>query len=125
MLVLAGAVLSRAERPVQLAFKGGIPVRDWFDIDNSNVNGPAPHYGATHQWYMFGVTGEFKLPKNFRFEVDALFKRVGYDFTGQSLTNPGGFTFTKIKPISGNFRRCSNINSRQADTDLSWMSEHR
>jgi hypothetical protein len=52
---------SESLRP-DLGFKVGIPVADMFN--------PGTGFSSHTPRYTFGVTGEFHLPKNLRFEID-------------------------------------------------------
>jgi hypothetical protein len=75
-----------------LGFKVGIPVTDMFSASNTTQFGnnnsvPGSSFTSAVPRYEFGVSGEFHLPKNLRFEVDGLFKRAGFD---SSLPFSGG-----------------------------------
>lgn len=59
---------SESLRP-DLGFKVGIPVSDMLN-SGTGFSWHAPRY-------TFGVTTEFRLPKNLRFEIDGLYKRGG------------------------------------------------
>jgi Outer membrane protein beta-barrel domain len=61
---------SESLRP-DLGFKVGIPVADMFN--------PGTGFSSHTPRYTFGVTGEFHLPKNLRFEIDGLYKRGGFN----------------------------------------------
>ena len=62
-----------------LGFKVGIPVADRFNTGTG--------FSSHTPRYTFGVTGEFRLPKNLRFEIDGLYKRGGFN---SALPWPGG-----------------------------------
>jgi Outer membrane protein beta-barrel domain len=75
--------------PVTLGFKVGVPITDMFQASNTtnflngNTSGlPGSNYTSAVPRYTFGVSGEFHLPYNLRFEVDGLFKRGGFDWSG-------------------------------------------
>src|SRR5690242_6180998 len=96
--------------PVHLGFKVGIPVTDMFSASNTSAFGganqiPGSSFSSAVPRYEFGVTGEFNLPKNFRFEIDGLFKRGGfnsalpYGNTGQLAYRPTGFNQWEIPAL--------------------------
>jgi hypothetical protein len=92
-LIGLGAVSLYAQEqtlPVSLGFKVGLPVTDMFSASNTTAFGnttPGPYTSAV-PWYVFGVTGEFHVYKNIRFEVDGLFRRGGFD-TALPYANTG------------------------------------
>lgn len=71
-----------AERmPVNLGFKVGVPITNMFSANNTTEFGqtvPSP-FSAAEPRYEFGVSGEFHVYKNLRFEVDGLIKRGNFD----------------------------------------------
>jgi hypothetical protein len=72
---------SESRLPVNLGFKIGIPVTDMFSAGNTTLFGnkiPGSEFTSAVPRYTFGVTGEFRLPKNLRFEIDGLYKRGGF-----------------------------------------------
>ena len=71
---------SESRLPVTLGFKIGVPVTDMFSASNSGI--PGSSYTSGVPRYTFGVTGEFRLPKQFRLEVDGLYKRAGFANSG-------------------------------------------
>jgi opacity protein-like surface antigen len=97
-IMALGAASLRAEMPVSFGFKGGIPLTDWFNIDNSisNPTGPQYVYHSATRRYEFGPTAEFRV-YHFRIEVDALYKRLGYDFNAPDPQNPGSFIYNNVK----------------------------
>jgi hypothetical protein len=83
LIVLGAASLHAQESkmPVTLGFEIGVPVTDMFSAGNTTQFGnsiPGSYTSAVPR-YEFGVSGEFQLPKNLRFEIDGLFKRGGFD----------------------------------------------
>jgi hypothetical protein len=83
LIVLGAASLHAQESkmPVTLGFKIGVPVTNMFSAGNTTQFGnsiPGSYTSAVPR-YEFGVSGEFQLPKNLRFEIDGLFKRGGFD----------------------------------------------
>jgi hypothetical protein len=76
---------SESRMPVTLGFKVGVPVTDMFSASNTSVFNsgiPGSNYTSGVPRYTFGVTGEFHLPKQFRLEVDGLYKRAGFANSG-------------------------------------------
>ena len=65
-------------RPITLGFKVGIPVTSMFSTSNTTLSSYSSHVPR----YTFGLTGEFRLPKQFRLEVDGLYKRAGFANSG-------------------------------------------
>ena len=96
---------SEEHMPVNLGFKIGIPVTDMFSASNTSAFGGqnqlsgSPFSSAVPR-YEFGVSGEFRLPKHLRFEVDGLFKRGGFDsalpFAGATAYRPTTFNAWEI-----------------------------
>jgi len=80
---------SESRLPVTLGFKVGIPVTDMFSTSNTGV--PGSGYTTGTPRYTFGVTGEFRLPKQFRLEVDGLYKRAGFANSGPFAGGPDLF----------------------------------
>lgn len=73
---------SETHMPVMLGFKVGVPVTDMFSAGNtSEFNDGIPNspFSSAVPRYEFGVSSEFHLPRNLRFEVDGLFKRGGFN----------------------------------------------
>ncbi len=73
---------SETHMPVTLGFKVGIPVTEMFSAGNtSQFNGAIPNspFSSAVPRYEFGVSSEFHLPRNLRFEIDGLFKRGGFN----------------------------------------------
>jgi opacity protein-like surface antigen len=69
------ALLSAGER-VSFGVKGGVPITDAFDA----VRGTSAAYFTDTKRYLVGPTFELHLPARFSIEVDALYKRVGYQY---------------------------------------------
>ena len=60
--------------------KGGVPITDAFHA----IQGEPASYFTNTKRYLIGPTGELHLPLGFSVEVDALYKRLGYQY----LANP-------------------------------------
>jgi hypothetical protein len=120
-LIAFGAVSLHAQtsesRAVQLGFKVGIPVTEMFSTSNNQFgNVPGAGFSFHQPRYEFGVTGEFKLPRRLRFEIDGLYKRGGFNSalpwgnTGQLAFRPTTFNSWEIPGLfkyqfsAGHFR---------------------
>ncbi len=89
-LMTAGLALGQTSEhmPVTLGLKVGIPVTDMFSTSNtgglsagssSSTGIPGSNYSSHTPRYILGASAEFHMPLHLRFEVDALYKRGGYD----------------------------------------------
>ena len=70
-----------SDKPFTFGFKVGVPVTDMFASRNTslfNGNLADSNYYSSVPRYTFGLSGEFKMPKHLRLEVDGLYKRAGY-----------------------------------------------
>jgi opacity protein-like surface antigen len=61
---------------VSIGVKGGVPITDAFNA----VQGNSASYVTNTHRYLVGPTGEVHLPLGFSIEVDALYKRLGYQY---------------------------------------------
>lgn len=93
-LILAAGVSMKAQNgetePVTLGFKGGVPVTQMFDANNTGFLGDSTSnspFSATVPRYILGASAEFHLYRKLRFEVDGLYKRGGFE---GSLFSPAG-----------------------------------
>jgi Outer membrane protein beta-barrel domain len=75
-LALAGASFAQ---PVSVGVKAGVPLTDFVDAAKGNQ---AAYFTNTKR-YTVGATLELHLPARFGIEIDALYKRFGFD--GQSV----------------------------------------
>ncbi len=91
------AVVTAAAQPVSVGVKGGVPITDFFDTAHGNQ---AAYASNTHR-YLVGPTVQFNLPLRFSIEVDALYKRLGYDYN--QFAGPGSPTFTSTTANSWEF----------------------
>jgi hypothetical protein len=83
-----------SDKPFVFGFKVGVPVTDMFSASNTslfNGNLANSNYASAVPRYTFGLSGEFKMPKHLRLEVDGLYKRAGYSAfnTGNIFGTPG------------------------------------
>ncbi|MBY0505538.1 MAG: PorT family protein [Bryobacteraceae bacterium] len=61
-------------QPISLGFKAGVPITDAFQT----VQGNSGSYFTNTKRYLIGPTVQVNLPGRFAIEVDALYKRIGY-----------------------------------------------
>ena len=87
-LLAAGLMTSSAfaAEAVSIGVKGGVPLTDAFEVFNRN----AVSYAVNTKRYLVGPTVEFHLPLRLSLEVDALYKRLGYQYS-----NVGTQTFAR------------------------------
>jgi hypothetical protein len=96
LFILGGSSLFAQDfLPVQLGIKGGVPI--WGQLITTN-NAAGGYNSAIRRWIV-GPTAEFKLFGPFHLEVDALYRRVGFDFNGPDAFGPG----TQFRPTVGNW----------------------
>ena len=89
LLLTVGAVAPALAQPVSFGVKGGVPITDAFDTFRGNSSA----YATNTKRYLVGPTIQFNLPARFSIEVDALYKRLGYQYD-QSLPNRTVFSKT-------------------------------
>lgn len=100
-LMTAGLTLGQSSEhmPVTLGLKVGIPITDMFSTSNtgglsagssSPAGIPGSNYSSHTPRYILGASGEFHMPFHLRFEVDALYKRGGYN---NSIPVTGGTAY--------------------------------
>lgn len=63
-------------QPVSIGVKGGVPITGAFETFRGNDSA----YVTGTKRYLVGPAIQFNLPANFGFEVDALYKRLGYQY---------------------------------------------
>ncbi len=80
LAALIAASTSLNAQAVSIGVKGGIPITDFFET----IRGNDANYVTNTKRYLIGPTVEFHLPARFSIEVDALYKRLGYQYE-QSL----------------------------------------
>jgi hypothetical protein len=94
LLVFAAATPEFAQG-LHFGVKAGVPITEYFETGQTgSLHGHAEYSAATRR-YTVGVSAEWRLTHNFGWELDALFKRMGYVgivtsyglFTGGITTN--------------------------------------
>jgi hypothetical protein len=105
-LVTAGLALGQSAEhtPFTLGLKVGIPVTDMFSTSNTGGLGTGSstglagsNYSSHTPRYILGASAEFHIPLHLRFEVDALYKRGGFN---SSIPLNGGLAY---RPTSLNW----------------------
>jgi opacity protein-like surface antigen len=96
-LLVFAAVVTAAAQPVSIGVKGGVPITDAFDTFRGNQ---AAYATNTHR-YVVGPTVQFNLPLRFSIEVDALYRRLGFDYN--QFAGPGSPTITTTTANSWEF----------------------
>ncbi len=84
--ILLLSSISVFAQPFSIGVKGGVPITDAFN----SVQGQEASYFTNTKRYLIGPTGQVNLPLGFAVEVDALYKRLGYQY----LANPTTGTVT-------------------------------
>ena len=67
---------------MSLGIKGGVPITDALN----SAKGVSSSYFTNTKRYLVGPTVEFHFPARFSIEVDALYKRVGYQYEASGPT---------------------------------------
>jgi opacity protein-like surface antigen len=96
-LLVFAAVVTAAAQPVSIGVKGGVPITDAFDTFRGNQ---AAYATNTHR-YVVGPTVQFNLPLRFSIEVDALYRRLGFEYN--QFAGPGSPTITSTTANSWEF----------------------
>lgn len=96
-LLLCTLALAAAAQPISIGIKAGVPVTDALDALQGNQ---AAYVSHTHR-YLIGPTVQLNFPFRFSIEVDALYKRLGYDYN--QFAGPGSPTSTRTTANSWEF----------------------
>jgi len=68
-------------QPISIGVKGGVPITDAFETFQGN----SAFYATNTKRYLVGPSFQINLPARFSIEIDALYKRLGYQYN-QSLS---------------------------------------
>lgn len=96
-LLVCAIMASAIAQPVSVGMKVGVPVTDALETFQGNQ---AAYVTNTHR-YLFGPTVQLNLPFRFSIEVDALYKRLGYEYN--QFGGPGSPTTTRTTANSWEF----------------------
>jgi opacity protein-like surface antigen len=96
-LLLCAAAFTAAAQPVSVGVKAGVPINDALDALKGNQSA---YVSNTHR-YLVGPTVQLNLPFRFSVEVDALYRRLGYEF--DQFAGPGSPTTTRTVANSWEF----------------------
>lgn len=91
----AASLFAQETHLPSFGFKVGVPITDMLNAGNTSefgdtVNGSP--FSAAVPRYEFGVSTEFHLTSRFRFEVDGIYKRGGFD-SALPFGNTGGVAY--------------------------------
>jgi opacity protein-like surface antigen len=96
-LLLCAAGVAAVAQPVSVGVKFGVPVTDALETFQGNQ---AAYVSNTHR-YLVGPTVQFNLPFRFSIEVDALYRRLGYEY--DQFAGTGSPTTTRTVANSWEF----------------------
>ncbi len=96
-LLLCSLTIAAAAQPVSIGVKAGVPITDALDAARGNQ---AAYVSHTHR-YLIGPTVQLNLPFRFSIEVDAIYKRLGFDY--DQFAGPGSPTVTRTTANSWEF----------------------
>jgi opacity protein-like surface antigen len=96
-LLLCAAAITVAAQPFSVGVKAGVPLTDALETFQGNQSA---YFTNTHR-YLFGPTVQLNLPFRFSVEVDALYKRLGYQYN--QFGGPGSPTTTRTTANSWEF----------------------
>ena len=82
VLLLSASVGLALAQPVSFGVEGGVPITDALDTFRGNN---ASYATNTHR-YLVGPAFQLHLPLRFTIEVDALYKRLGYQYNAFTAT---------------------------------------
>lgn len=97
VILVCAAVVGAMAQPVSVGVKFGVPVTDALETFKGNQ---AAYVTNTHR-YVAGGTVQFNLPFRFSVEIDALYRRLGYEYN--QFAGPGSPTSTRTVANSWEF----------------------
>ena len=83
-ILLAFLAIDLCAQPVSIGVRGGVPITDAFDT----VRGDSRAFATNTKRYVVGPALQFNLPAHFAIEVDALYKRIGYQYDQFAPSSP-------------------------------------
>ena len=96
-LLLCAAAVTLAAESVSVGLKAGVPITDALETFQGNQSA---YVTNTHR-YLLGPTVQLNLPFRFSIEVDALYRRLGYEYN--QFAGPGSPTSTRTVANSWEF----------------------
>jgi len=96
-LLVCAVTVGAIAQPVSVGVKFGVPVTDALETFRGNQ---AAYVSNTHR-YLVGPTVQLNLPFRFSIEVDALYRRLGYEYN--QFAGPGSPTSTRTVANSWEF----------------------
>jgi len=96
-LLVCVLTVGAVAQPVSVGVKFGVPVTDALETFRGNQ---AAYVSNTHR-YLVGPTVQLNLPFRFSIEVDALYRRLGYEYN--QFAGPGSPTATRTVANSWEF----------------------
>jgi len=96
-LLVCVLTVGAVAQPVSVGVKFGVPVTDALETFRGNQ---AAYVSKTHR-YLVGPTVQLNLPFRFSIEVDALYRRLGYEYN--QFAGPGSPTATRTVANSWEF----------------------
>jgi len=96
-LLVCAVTVGAIAQPVSVGVKFGVPVTDALETFRGNR---AAYVSNTHR-YLVGPTVQLNLPFRFSIEVDALYRRLGYEYN--QFAGPGSPTSTRTVANSWEF----------------------
>ena len=96
-LLVCALTVGAVAQPVSVGVKFGVPVTDALETFQGNQ---AAYVTNTHR-YLVGPTVQLNLPFRFSIEVDALYRRLGYEYN--QFAGPGSPTSTRTVANSWEF----------------------
>jgi len=123
LAVLFLAAVCASSQPVGAGVKVGVPFTDFVDKASSGTLGDFSH----PKRYIFGVTGELRLPFGLAIEVDALYRRMTYDATvvvGGNTVILNTAANTWEFPLLAKYRFGKHIARPFVDAGVAWNTLH-
>jgi opacity protein-like surface antigen len=96
-LLLCAVAVTAAAQPFSFGVKAGVPATDAIEAFKGNQS----FYVSNTHRYLFGPTVQLNLPFRFSIEVDALYRRLGYEY--DQFAGPGSPTTTRTVANSWEF----------------------
>ncbi len=96
-ILFAGSALAQG---FHFGVKGGVPATRYFETGRSGARNRSAEYSAATRRYTVGVATEWRFA-NLGWEVDALYKRMGYVGITTFFADPSGIRTTSAFDVKG------------------------